>query len=255
MAQVLQSPLNTTFPQQDSTFEVTSSKDSSRDSLISSSTESHTTKSLTEFLRVLKPGGTLLLKEPIVKEGKDTQKNSFRTEKQLFLALTIAGFVDIHTKSTTNRSEDLAIVEISATKPEFEIGASSAIKSTLNKNKTTISVPTTQESKVWKLIDEEEMEDEDSLLDADDLVIPTLKKVDDCEVGKEGKKKACKNCTCGRKEEEEQSITTTKPVAAKSSCGNCYLGDAFRCGSCPYLGMPAFKPGEKVELSLDTVDL
>ena len=34
-------------------------------------------------------------------------------------------------------------------------------------------------------------------------------------------------------------------------CLQCSLGDAFRCGGCPYRGLPAFEMGKKIELPPD----
>merc|ERR1712060_833472 len=71
--------------------------------------------------------------------------------------------------------------------------------------------------------------------------------------------KACANCSCGRKELEdklgaEEAKKKLEQGTQRSSCGSCYLGDAFRCDGCPYKGLPAFKPGTKVELSSGEIE-
>jgi anamorsin len=90
------------------------------------------------------------------------------------------------------------------------------------------------------------------------------------------RRKACKDCTCGLRELEDAENEEARklPVVVlgddeldftvqgkTSSCGSCGLGDAFRCSGCmprlsgrcanvvgPFIGMPAFKPGEEVRL-------
>ncbi|KAF9221909.1 DUF689-domain-containing protein [Gyrodon lividus] len=110
--------------------------------------------------------------------------------------------------------------------------------------------------------------------------VPTCEPVT---VGTPRRKKACKNCSCGLAEIEAEEARSGNVVLldangavevgpgeaekerlnaaanatpkATSSCGSCFLGDAFRCASCPYLGLPAFNPGEKVEIDLGMDDI
>eukprot|EP00397_Hematodinium_sp_SG-2012_P054901 GEMP01066592.1.p1 GENE.GEMP01066592.1~~GEMP01066592.1.p1 ORF type:complete len:251 (+),score=45.51 GEMP01066592.1:70-822(+) len=92
-------------------------------------------------------------------------------------------------------------------------------------------------------------------MDIDEEELP-LAPVNQVGKGKEScatKKRACATCNCGRKDlEEKVGFEEAKKMleqgTQRSACGSCYLGDAFRCASCPYRGKPAFKAGSKVEL-------
>jgi anamorsin len=85
--------------------------------------------------------------------------------------------------------------------------------------------------------------DEDGLLDDKWLAPPPAMNLqvsastDDC-----AGRTPCDNCTCGRANGTAEGELKQAP---SSSCGKCHMGDAFRCASCPYLGKPAFKPGEE----------
>lgn len=63
------------------------------------------------------------------------------------------------------------------------------------------------------------------------------------------KPKACKNCNCGRAEKENSGNQAKLDPNFKPECGKCYLGDAFRCAGCPFRGLPAFEPGQKIEFN------
>eukprot|EP00947_MAST-08B_sp_MAST-8B-sp1_P004313 g4313.t1 len=93
-----------------------------------------------------------------------------------------------------------------------------------------------------------ELEDEDSLLAAaSTLDMPAKEAGGDCST----RRRACKDCSCGRAElEQSGEMKGELPPPPSGGCGNCAKGDAFRCAGCPYLGQPAFKPGNKVKLAL-----
>jgi len=145
------------------------------------------------------------------------------------------------------------MLETVASKPHWDSGAAVPLalkKKTAAANGAPQPTPANTPAKVWTVSadDGDELMDEDTLLDKTELQPKPRPVQSDCELS-EGRK-ACKNCTCGRADMEEGA---SKPSTenATSACGNCYLGDAFRCASCPYKGLPPFKPGEQVVISTD----
>ncbi|XP_043251794.1 anamorsin homolog [Colletes gigas] len=196
---------------------------------------------LENCLKAIKPKGTLIIYESFQQnKNADVQSVYDRRVSNFKLAgFKVKSQDNSDTQELKNHllgiySDIDNVSEIIAEKPSFEVGSSIA----LNFGK--------EKSNVWKLdsADDEELINEDDLLDEVDILKPKVSSLRVCSTT--GKRKACKDCSCGLA--EELNGKTVQEETVKSSCGSCYLGDAFRCASCPYLGMPAFKPGEKIVL-------
>eukprot|EP01083_Nonionella_stella_P027157 74733_1 len=181
------------------------------------------------LFRVVKLGGILIIRAP---KSADFSR-----------CLLLSGFTE--TEKFDVESDD-TLFEWRSKRPSFEM-ESAKLSFGTNAEKTEHSPA------VWTLsasdLAEDDLEDEDDLLENESqkVELPSTSVNDDCELGAGGGRKACKDCTCGRAE----GLLAEDAPAQPSACGSCYLGDAFRCSTCPFLGKPAFTPGDEVKLALD----
>jgi len=226
---------------------------------------------LAQIAKLAKPGAHVTVAQAVAKNA-EAVVGSLVTKEKLLETMKLAGMTVSENTSvseigTEDREEIAAqlglkdassfvVVRVDCTMPEFEVGSSMKLSfadKVAEKRKAkeaANAVPVKAKAAVWSMddLDDDDVElvDSDQLLGEDDLAKPDPASLRVC--GTTGKRKACKDCSCGLAEELSEGKEATKKDP-KSACGSCYLGDAFRCASCPYLGMPAFKPGEKIALS------
>ena len=220
-------------------------------------------ETLSAFFDALKPGGRLGIF--VCVKGGGEEDSSAMIQKEVSKRLTLEGFEEVVSEQTS--VSGTSATKVSGRKPKWERGVTFSLGEKKTK-KTLVS-----KASAWEEDDDDrdEMIDEDALLTEKDKAKPTAEGEG---VGCPPTRKPCKDCTCGRKEEEEMKENATPASSVvkmdlendpndetfKSACGNCALGDAFRCAGCPYLGQPAFKENDeenKVVMldDLGTVDL
>lgn len=151
-------------------------------------------------------------------------------------------------------SPHLALCRLRALRPSYSAGAAFSLKSrgaapSVPPPITPPQPPVPPAALVWGSLSTNPapdvgLVDENDLLTEEDLIAKEAVK-SECAPDEKGRRKACKNCSCGLKEMQEAGDESAALEAPKSNCGSCKLGDAFRCDGCPYRGTPAFKSGEE----------
>lgn len=177
--------LSASYPK--STFDVILSN-------LSSSGSDHSPEFLSLLIKLVKPLGRIVLKDDdakLINLSKD---------------LKLTGLIDI---------KQVAPGLIQCFKPNYEVGSAAKLSfaGKISKDKSKIE-------KVWKIdADDDELIDEDELLDDEDLKKPDPISLRVC--GTTGKRKACKDCSCGLADElaSEKGEKTSNPTQ-KSSCGS-----------------------------------
>eukprot|EP01086_Lenisia_limosa_P016194 TRINITY_DN5833_c0_g1_i1.p1 TRINITY_DN5833_c0_g1~~TRINITY_DN5833_c0_g1_i1.p1 ORF type:complete len:276 (-),score=62.12 TRINITY_DN5833_c0_g1_i1:73-900(-) len=202
----------------------------------------------------MKPGSPLVVSVPILAESalepvQNKVATFLPTEDNLKSALVFAGLVNLAPHPTSINPKDAAAV-FSTIPEELKEDVRSHMGScTLRGEKPAWNVGQS-DMLDFGVSDDDELIDDDLLLDDADRKPVSAEKID-CSKSKS----ACANCSCGRKEREDAGIKDAAPPAG--GCGSCGLGDAFRCGSCPFRGQPAFsteKSSGAVTLNLDSKD-
>jgi len=177
------------------------------------------------IFNVMKPGARLYIHNQ-AKETKDASSTM----------LLLNGYVDTVTE------ENDGGLSFTSKKPGYDQDAA--------------LLPQKSNAAKWKLMANDFDDDSNEMVNDDDLLGEEITKTSplaECGPGEGTKKKrACKNCSCGLKEmqeaEEKGEAVTIQPNA--SACGNCSKGDAFRCATCPYAGLPKFDAGMKPEIKV-----
>ena len=253
---------------------------------------SHGEGLLADVARIARPGAPFVFREAVLKDGVDAvpddvrarlsdaaRRLPLRSQAGTLRALLFAGFVDgraLGAQPLASIGDDLRavgmtegdlgelgslahVVEFACAKPDYELGTSASLSLRSKKKKGAAgkggwgAAAAAAGDDGAELVDENELVDEATIRAKPD---PALQA--ECGPGS-GRKRACKNCTCGLAEQEQEEKASAVKIGSDeaqdgvqptSACGSCYLGDAFRCAGCPYRGLPPFKAGEKVKLAI-----